>query len=151
MFGTRIPVPAEMSITTADGVLEGAVQWPASVAAFSEATVTFHVPIPVAWEFAVNGDAQLGWEELTPNIGVCSLELRHQGDGDSTFSCLSVPYGAGVAREFWPSDNAPSDRVDTYPPLHSCAGLRASEFRSPDAMSRVTRADEFRPPPAFYW
>ena len=61
-------VPAELSITTPDGVLEGAVQWPASVPAFSEATVTFHVPTQGAWEFAVNGDAQLGWEELTPNI-----------------------------------------------------------------------------------
>ena len=98
-FGTRPfqahvrnprPVPAELSITTADGVLEGAVQWPASVAAFSEANLTFHVPTQGAWEFAVNGDAQLGWEELTPNIGVCSLEFV-MGDGDSTFSCLKSP------------------------------------------------------------
>ena len=84
------PVPAELTITTPAGVLPGAVQWPASVPAFSEAIVTFHVPIRGEWAFAVNGDDQLGWEELTPNIGVCSLVFV-MGDGNSSFSCLEGP------------------------------------------------------------
>ncbi len=84
------PVPAELTITTPAGALPGAVQLPASVPAFSEAIVTFHVPIQGEWAFAVNGDDQLGWEELTPNIGVCTMEFV-MGDGNSSFSCLRAP------------------------------------------------------------
>ena len=84
------PVPAELTITTPDGMLPGAVQPPASVPAFSEALVTFHVPIRGDWAFAVNGDDQLGWEELTPNIGVCTMEFVMR-DGDFSFSCLRAP------------------------------------------------------------
>jgi hypothetical protein len=81
--------PAELTIATPAGVLPGAVQ-PASVPANSETIVTFQVPIRGEWAFAVNGDAQLGFEELNPNIGVCSMTFV-LGDGDSTFSCPSAP------------------------------------------------------------
>ena len=83
------PDPAALTITTPAGVLRGAVQ-PASVPAFSETIVTFHVPIRGEWAFAVNGDDQLGFQELNPNIGVCSMRFVLGGD-DSSFSCLSGP------------------------------------------------------------
>ena len=83
------PDPAELTITTPAGVLPGAVQ-PASVPAFSETIVTFDVPIRGEWAFAVNGDDQLGFQELNPNIDVCSLRFVLGGD-DSSFSCIRAP------------------------------------------------------------
>jgi hypothetical protein len=83
------PNPAGLTITTPAGVLPGAVR-PASVPAFSETIVTFHVPISGEWAFAVNGDDQLGFQELNPNIGVCLMKFVLGGD-DSSFSCLPAP------------------------------------------------------------
>ena len=71
-------------------MLPGAVQ-PQSLPAGSTTTVTFHVPLGRDWAIAINGQDQLGGDELNPNIGACTMGIELNADGGMGMGCLSVP------------------------------------------------------------
>jgi hypothetical protein len=84
------PDPVVLTITTTAGVLPGAVQ-PSSLSAGSTTNVTFHVPLGGEWAIAINGQDQLGSDELNPNIGACTMGVELGADGSMGMGCLSVP------------------------------------------------------------
>jgi hypothetical protein len=84
------PAPLELTVMTPAGGLPGAVE-PASLPAGTTTDVTFHVPLGGEWSIAVNGEVQLGGDELNPNIGVCTMGFEFTADGGMSVGCHLFP------------------------------------------------------------
>ena len=78
----------ELTVTTLDGVLPGAVQ-PASLATGSTTLVTFYVP-PGSWMIAINGTDTIPAVEAKRYIRRmgCLFQIELAADGSTGWGCL---------------------------------------------------------------